>query len=860
TALFDAVASTDRFELVRAVTGQESDSRSEFTIRSQVTARGSSIDDLSGFLSIAVDTVSFFSAEDTVGLPSSEHLIELSHDSERETNLTLRGDVFEGELEGVYTFGTISKVASLWLGAAFRTLQAQTNNRLHLENAEDVEDGNEFEAAKPGLAQTETLLLRERDEAATFLKERGFLDGVDFTGGFRIKRMLDLKRLVGELPGYAANIAVRTGGRISADNIDLQIWLDADSLRGAAAEIDGLRGQISISGAYDGILEEFVESDISLDVARIGLGRDRISDLSLRFQYANRAGSLTLESSNEVDDSLSVGLNAALVVLPDRNEVVVSDAFLRRNDYDWQLSPDAVFDFYGDALRINGFQIVDQYAPDADRPPQRVKLTGVVSGHYADTLNIEAAYVSLDLISDLLDLRDHIGGEIDASVAVAHVLWRPEIVGDVVVRRLSYVGRDMGDLRVSSMYSGQGESLFIDAEIHQPREEGPLVKGYDARVSGTIAIPGHDSDVPFGALDITLEATAVELFFFEVIFSNEMRDVSGKAAGRGTITGVLTKPIFNAEMQILESDFLSPEFNLRLSVTGRVTVDSLGFHLHDALVTDPTGGRATIRGDLLFNDYRFFSFDLSVDLEELMIMNVKRSEDLAFYGEVWVSGSATLTGPLQRTLLRSTNIVTSQRSRFYMPVTDDKIESDQTYIVFTDSTGEYEVKKRRFLLDARPVNERAFIDGMDMNFSITIPPESNVLLVFDALLGEVIDARGTGRVQFLRIGGEYSAFGTLTLSSGNYLFTAGEVFQRRFVLDAGGTITWDGDPIDAALAIPATYRARASLAGLPGQNPDGRVPIRVIMNLSGRLLTPEVALRIELDVDQRQGTVIPPGV
>jgi len=135
-----------------------------------------------------------------------------------------------------------------------------------------------------------------------------------------------------------------------------------------------------------------------------------------------------------------------------------------------------------------------------------------------------------------------------------------------------------------------------------------------------------------------------------------------------------------------------------------------------------------------------------------------------------------------------------------------------------------------------------------------------VFLVFDALLGEVIDARGSGRIQFLRTGGEYSAFGTLTLSSGNYLFTAGEVFQRRFVLDSGGTITWDGDPVNAALSIPATYRARASLAGLPGQNPDARVPLRVIMNLTGRLETPEVGLRIELDVDQREGAVIPPGL
>jgi hypothetical protein len=195
-----------------------------------------------------------------------------------------------------------------------------------------------------------------------------------------------------------------------------------------------------------------------------------------------------------------------------------------------------------------------------------------------------------------------------------------------------------------------------------------------------------------------------------------------------------------------------------------------------------------------------------------------------------------------------------------MPVTDDEYLSDQTFIVFTDSTGAYEVDQRRTMLDARPPTEREFIEGMNMNFNITISPETTVFLVFDALLGDMIQARGSGRVQFLRFEGEYSAFGTFVVSSGDYLFTAGDVFQRRFILDPGGTITWDGDAIDAALDIPATYRTRASLAGLPGQSPEDRVPIRVNMIVTGRLTTPQVALRIALDIDTREGIVIPPGL
>jgi translocation and assembly module TamB len=838
----------DRLDLLRAIGGPEPDRRTEFTLRTRLTASGSSVDDLTGSAVIAMDTVSFFSTIDTVGLPASEHRLELSHRSERETSLRLLGDVFEGEFEGLYTFRPLARVVSLWLGAASRTVRAQTEKKLHPEDFLPENVGTRDEH------------IAERDSVIRFLGDHGFMDGLHFTGSLRVNRLIEFNRLVQALPIHAANVSIRTAGRIAPDGIDLQVWLDADSLRGASADFDGVRGQISVSGAYDNVLEDLVDSDITLEATRIGLGRDKISDLGVVFRYADRAGSLTIESRNDDIDSLSVGFEASLAVLDDRNEVVVSDAFLRRIGYEWRVGPDAVFDLYGDAIRIEGFNMLNRNTRDADGPPQQVALNGTLSGNFADTLNVRAQHLSMDQVSDLLDFRDHIGGDLSGTIAVAHALRRPEVVGGVTVQELSYVGRDVGDLKVSSSYSRQGESLFVDVEISQPRTEGALVKGNHARVSGTIAIPGPDSEVPFGALDVSLNAKEVDLFFFDILFPTELQDVSGKATGTGTISGVLTKPIFDADVQVLESDFVSPAFNLRFGLSGRVTIDSLGFHFHEASLTDPTGGRGTLRGHLLFNDYRFFSFDIEADIEELMIMNVTRSEELAFYGQVWVTGSATLTGPLQRTLMRSTNIVTSDKSRLFLPVTDDEIESDQTYIVFADSSGTFEIKRRRTMLDARPRNERSFVDGMDMNFNITIPNESNVFLVFDALLGDMIQARGSGRVQFQRFEGEYAAFGTLTVSSGDYLFTAGEVFQRRFILDPGGTITWDGDPVDAALAIPATYRARASLAGLPGQNSDNRVPIRVNMNLSGRLSSPAVGLRIALDVDQRDGAVIPPGL
>ncbi|MDX1740303.1 MAG: translocation/assembly module TamB domain-containing protein, partial [Rhodothermales bacterium] len=117
------------------------------------------------------------------------------------------------------------------------------------------------------------------------------------------------------------------------------------------------------------------------------------------------------------------------------------------------------------------------------------------------------------------------------------------------------------------------------------------------------------------------------------------------------------------------------------------------------------------------------------------------------------------------------------------------------------------------------------------------------------LLGDVINAVGSGRVQILRREGQFETYGSFQVNSGDYLFTAGEVFVRRFIIEQGGAIVWDGDPTDARLEIPAAFRTRASRAGLQASAEGSASLIPVVVNLyiSGRVSAPEVALALNID-------------
>jgi len=371
-------------------------------------------------------------------------------------------------------------------------------------------------------------------------------------------------------------------------------------------------------------------------------------------------------------------------------------------------------------------------------------------------------------------------------------------------------------------------------------------------INGNVRLPSFAGSYP-GRLDLDAHVDRVDLFFFKYIFKETLGAVQGYAAGEGTISGSFFQPVFDVQFKISDGRFEVPIIGETYGIESDIHIDDVGIRLEDARISDPSGGEATVTGVLEFNRYRFFTLDLSGSVDELRIMNIASSDILPFYGFLWVSGTFELTGPTFNATLTSSDAVTRSDSDLYIPVVEETAEGDESFIVFEDSLGvipDFEaLAARPFLLSRRPDAERQFLEGLNMDLGIYAPPGSTIHLVIDPLLGDVINAESTGSVQLERVDGEFRTYGELRVSGGDYQFTAGELFTRRFLIQDGGTILWEGDPINARLDIPAAYRTRASLAGLPGsEGQETRfVPVIVNLQISGTVFSPLVDLSLAID-------------
>jgi hypothetical protein len=110
--------------------------------------------------------------------------------------------------------------------------------------------------------------------------------------------------------------------------------------------------------------------------------------------------------------------------------------------------------------------------------------------------------------------------------------------------------------------------------------------------------------------------------------------------------------------------------------------------------------------------------------------------------------------------------------------------------------------------------------------------------------------------------GKMSLTGAYNLSDGSYLVSLESVIKKKFVIDAGSTIIWNGDPLDAEISIDAKYSIRASpydlvadqISGLSDVDKGGykqRYPFLVLLKLRGEILHPVISFEIQLSPEDK---------
>ena len=689
--------------------------------------------------------------------------------------LVLGGGVLSGTVEGNTDAAALTSVTRLWASAVRDAVQNQEAKTLARAS---------LGVQLPPLPWPSLDLILQQGQARTDLQSAG-LSQIALNVALQVHESAWLTAWLRLLDPAITQWIAANAGPAPSMQVSLQADENAARLQGHSMLSAGGRITAEITTTLDRPIEQAIVADISVE--RLGTPSWATSVVDPWASVVVENGVAHVSVQTAAGDRIGpLSIEATVDLLPDRFLIDFTSGSIAIAGRPWQLRLGRTAEVFADALVLNQFSLTR-----ADTSPQHIRARGVVSRNPASTISVDFAALRLQGILQSLGEEPNFSGTANGTVQWSRGAG---LVGRVSVDTLAYMSRILGFLDAQSHLVPGGGEVSVDVQLHPffVGDGGVATGRNDLTITGMMT-PG--SGIEPGSLDLSLEVERLDASILEELIP-DLGDVQGGFTGGGTITGTPGYPLLDVDLVSSGFEFGIPEHDVHYEAEATLHIDSIGLHVERMAITDRTGGTVDIAGTMLFNQYRYFSFDAAATFDELQIMNIPAyTRALPWYGTVWVTGDVALTGPIDQAHLRSDRLIVSPEGEIQIPIRDAAAVVDPGFIIYQEPGESPEealaVPRRANILERRPETEREFGMGLEIDLNIEAPQGSTIKLVIDPLLGDVITGNGSARVQLQRHEGDFTTFGSFDVTSGDYLFTAGEVFVRRFLIQ-DGTIYLDG--------------------------------------------------------------------
>lgn len=471
-----------------------------------------------------------------------------------------------------------------------------------------------------------------------------------------------------------------------------------------------------------------------------------------------------------------------------------------------------------------------------------------VHDQFNDDLNIAIKNFKLDEISEIVKKDTSlVRGNLDGNVLLKRINKTYGIIADAKINNLIVREIPVGDLSVKAVNPTQ-ERFNIDVNL----------AGTDNNLTATgYFIPkGGDNSININAAIQSLSLKTVQAFSFGAI-----TEASGNLTGNFAITGSTVAPEVTGELTF-NNVFIKPAaLNNQLHLKQEtVQLKKDGIYFHSFTIFDPDQHTAIIDGAIKMKHFKNFMFALDINTHDFLVFNTTAKDNKVFYGRMIIDSKIDVNGPLSLPIVNA-RIKVKKGSNFTFAVPEQKLTTDigLDVVEFEDS-----VKINSILYgEKKKEKQKSLLTGFDISSIIEIDKQATLRLLLDPFSNDSLVVKGEAALSFsIDRSGKMSLTGAYNINDGSYIVSMESVIKRKFNIEPGSTIIWNGDPLDADISINAIYSVRASpidlvtdqVAGLSETEKNAykqRYPFLVLLKLRGAILHPEISFEIQLPPEDK---------
>ena len=509
------------------------------------------------------------------------------------------------------------------------------------------------------------------------------------------------------------------------------------------------------------------------------------------------------------------------------------------NDSLWQIHSSQII---VDSGKVD---IKDFYFSHKDR---YIRVNGRLSDKESDSVKVDMKDISLDYVFDIADVTDDVkfGGDATGIAYAIGVFKKPIMNTRLFIKNFMINQSHMGDLDISGVWHNDKRGIYLDAHIMDGEINHSHVSGFIYPLK------------PESALDLNIAAKGLNLKFIEFYAGSIMNDLKGRGTGNVHFYGKFKG--LNLDGAVMtDASMRFDILNTRFVVKDTIHLTPTGINFDHIRISDLEGHSGKLNGYLRYEHFKNMSYRFDIQTNNMLVMNTKESTDMPFYGTLYTTGNAILTGNAAQGLDVNVAMTTNRNSTFTYINGNVASAASNQFIKFIDKTPRRTIQDSiqldsyyERLQQKQQIGDDKQQADIRLNLLIDVTPDATVRIIMDPIAGDYISAKGTGniRTEFFNKG-DVKMFGNYRINQGLYKFSLQEVIRKDFVIKDGSTITFNGPPLDANLNIQASYTVNS--ASLNDLIPDPsavvqqpNVKVNCIMDITGIMLRPTIKLGLEL--------------
>ncbi|MEZ4797853.1 MAG: translocation/assembly module TamB domain-containing protein [Flavobacteriaceae bacterium] len=453
---------------------------------------------------------------------------------------------------------------------------------------------------------------------------------------------------------------------------------------------------------------------------------------------------------------------------------------------------------------------------------ESIKLSGFIQGN--ETKNINLDFQDVDLTKVTPDIQDLLlAGNINGIVNIRQQNGNYIPESDITIDNFKVNDNNLGSFRANIV----GNQTLTNYDVNISLKED---SNQSLSIVGNLDVAGKNSNI-----DLEVDFKDFILEPLNPFGDGVITEIRGYVTGNARVNGKLNRPQINGELTMDDGGLAIPYLNVNYSFEDEteIQLSNQSFIFNDAELTDTEFfSRANLSGRINHVNFSNWSIDLDINSNRLLVLNTQDSEDALYYGTAFVDGDINIAGPTNQLVIKA-DVSSEEGTVFKIPLSDTESLGDNSYIHFL-SPEEKEAKLRGETL---AVNE---ISGLEMDFDLTVNENAEIEIVMDRNSGSTIKGRGNGGILAqINTNGRFNMYGDFIITEGTYNFIYGGVIQKDFRVVQGGTLVWEGSPLQAEINIEAIHDNISANPSILLDNPINQsIPVEVKIHLTEKLELP----------------------